>query len=89
MQPLLDDLMVPHPGENMSFEIRMFKEIQVTESFLGINEVVRDCQPRETYDDCIQHSHVDRIRNSCGCLPLFLKLNKNVNSHSSNLFSIQ
>ena len=57
----------------------MFKEIEVTDSFLGIDEDVTGCQAREMYDDCIRRSHVDKIRNACGCLPLFLKLNKNVN----------
>ena len=57
----------------------MFKELQVTDSFLGLNEVVRGCQERGMYDNCIKNSHVDKIRNSCGCLPLGLKMNKNVN----------
>ena len=73
----LDDLIIQHPAENMEFEIKLFKEIQVTESFLGINENVRGCQEREMYDDCINHSYYE-YKNSCGCLPLSLKINKNV-----------
>ena len=75
---ILDDLIIPHPAENSEFEIRMFKELQVTDSFLGLNEIFRGCQEREMYDTCIKNSHVDKIRKSCGCLPLGLKKNKNV-----------
>ena len=56
----------------------MFKEIQVSQSFLGIDENDRRCQSRELYDECIQHAYVDRIRKFCGCLPLSIKLNTNV-----------
>ena len=64
--------------ENMEFKIKMFKEVQVTNSFLGIDESVRGCQGREMYEDCIRHSYLDKFRNSCGCLPIGLKINKNV-----------
>ena len=65
----------------------MFKEIQVTDSFLGINEMDRGCQAQEMYDDCIKDSYIDTIRNSCGCAPFSLKLNKNVHFlHLSNLY---
>ena len=76
LQPFSDDLILP--VENREFEIKMFKEIQVTDSFLGINEDVRGCQEKEIYDDCIRHSHVDKIRNSCSCVPLSLQNNTNV-----------
>ena len=80
-----DDLTLP--AENGEYKIRVFKEIQVTDNFLGLGENVRKCQPRKLFDECIQNSHVDMIKTFCGCLPLSLQLNKNVTFYNVNNWS--
>ena len=66
----------------------MFKEIQVTDHFYGIDESVRKCQPRNLFEECIKNSHVERIRKSCGCLPLALQLNRNVKFNNVFIFTL-
>ena len=72
----LDELTLP--VESGEYNIRTFKEIDVTDSYLGIDENIRGCQDKVLYDECIQNSYEEKIKNLCGCLPLPLNVNQNV-----------
>ena len=50
------------------------KEIDVTESFMGLDRDNRKCQTVENYDDCKTNLYVNNLKKACGCLPLSLGL---------------
>ena len=60
------------------YNLNILKEIEVTESFIGLDEYVRQCQIVETYDDCTTRHYIENMRKSCGCLPLALRIYEQV-----------
>ena len=60
-------------------------EIKVTDSFLGLDENVRECQNEEHIENCTTRHYMDTFEDKCGCLPLNLKISdkvsENVNVH--------
>ena len=60
------------------YNLNSMKEISVTESFLGLDRDTIKCQNIETYDDCKTRLNLENLRQTCGCLPLFLKLSEEV-----------
>ena len=52
------------------YNINALTEIKVTESFLGLDKNVRDCQNEESLYDCSNRKYVDTMLDQCGCLPL-------------------
>ena len=52
------------------YNINALTEIKVTESYLGLNEDVRECQSEVSLYDCSNRKYVDTIMDQCGCLPL-------------------
>ena len=59
------------------YNINALTEIKVTESYLGLDEDVRDCQSKETFYDCSNRKYVDTIFDQCGCLPLSMIMASN------------
>ena len=53
------------------------KEISVTDSFMGLDKDARKCQI-ETYDDCKTRLYIEHLKQICGCLPLSLRLSREV-----------
>merc|ERR1711860_404923 len=47
-------------------------EIIVTDSFLGLERDIRNCQNIETFNDCITRQYNEKLLQQCGCLPLHL-----------------
>ena len=45
-------------------------QIKVTESYLGLDEDVRECHSTESFYDCSNRKYVDTIMDQCGWLPL-------------------
>ena len=62
---------VNFPGDGQ-YNLNILKETDVTDSFLGLDQDVRNCQNVETYDDCTTRLLLDQMRDDCGCLPLSL-----------------
>ena len=60
------------------FNLHSMKEISVTDSFLGLDRDTRKCQDIETYDDCKTQIYIKHLRHECGCLPLSLRLSREV-----------
>ena len=56
-------------GEGL-YNLNSLKEIQVTDSYLELDEDVRGCQTTEPYYNCTTRIHLDNIVKKCGCLPL-------------------
>ena len=59
------------------YNINALTEIKVTESYLGLDEDVRECQSKETFYDCSNRKYVDTILGQCGCLPLSMIMASN------------
>ena len=55
------------------YNLNVLSEIQVTESFLGMDEVVRGCQNVEPLYNCSTRHHIDTLLNECGCLPFNIR----------------
>ena len=56
------------------FALKIFKEISVTESFMGLSDNDRGCQNVEAQKNCTVQKYI-AIKSNCKCLPLHLTLN--------------
>ena len=45
---------------------------------MGLDKDTRHCQNIETYDDCKTRIYIEHMRKECGCLPLSLRLSREV-----------
>ena len=63
------------------YNLNILKEIEVTESFNELDEDVRECQNKETYDECTTRHYIEETRHKCGCLPFAIRLSEMVNDH--------
>ena len=60
------------------YNVNNVKELKVTESFLGLNEEVRDCQNKEAIQNCTTKQCLHTFLEECGCLPINMKLSNKV-----------
>ena len=60
------------------YNLNALKEIKVTDSFLGLDEEVRQCQNEEPFHNCTTRKHVEIFLMECGCLPFNIRLNEEV-----------
>ena len=56
------------------YNLNVLKEIRVTESFLGLDQDVRQCQHKEPLNNCTTRQYLDTFLGECGCLPLNIRL---------------
>ena len=71
----LDSLKLPI---DFNYNLNVVKEIQVTESYLTLEDDLRKCNNEETSDDCANHLYIDTFLKKCNCLPLRLQLKNEV-----------
>ena len=64
--------------EEGQYNFLSLKEIVITDSFMGLNRETKNCQNVEAYEDCKTQSHIQNLRQECGCLPLALRLSEKV-----------
>ena len=55
-------------GEGM-YNLNAVKEIEVTDSFLGMSMEVKECQNEEDLQDCTTRNFRDNFLKKCGCTP--------------------
>ena len=60
------------------YNLNNLRNIEVTKSFLGLDEDVKKCQNKESYDNCTTNYYHDNIRKKCGCLQLTININGKV-----------
>ena len=60
------------------YNLNVIKEIAVTESFLTLDGSVIGCQNVETYDDCETRNYIETFKKNCKCLPLNVRISKEV-----------
>ena len=62
----LESVVLVGEGE---YNLNVVKEIEVTDSYMGLDQDVRGCQNKETYNDCTTKVYIDTVIDTCGCLP--------------------
>ena len=60
------------------YNIDAIKEIEVTDSFLGLDQNIRACQNNEPIYNCKTRHYLDTILEKCGCLPLSIRISDKV-----------
>ena len=60
------------------YNLNVLKQIEVTESFLGLDESDRRCQNQEPYDNCTTRTFIELMREKCGCITLAINLQNEV-----------
>ena len=58
--------------------MEVLKEILVTDSYLGLKQDIKNCQNEEPLLNCTTKKHIDAYLNSCGCIPMNIRLNEKV-----------
>ena len=60
------------------YNLNAVKEIKVTESYLGLDESVKDCQTEESIENCMTWNFINSVLHQCECLPLSISMNSKV-----------
>ena len=63
----LDPVTLSGIGE---FDLNIIKQVDVTNSFMGLPLEKRKCQNEENFVDCTTRQHLDNVLANCGCLPM-------------------
>ena len=61
-----------------TYNLNVVKEMKVTDSFITLDEDVRQCQDEYTQVECRTKKYLDSIIENCKCLPFDLKLTEQV-----------
>lgn len=61
------------------YNLNDLKEIEITDSYLGLDREVRECQNVEPLYNCTTRHYHDAIMEECGCLPVNIRLSHKVN----------
>ena len=64
--------------KDKEYNLNVVKEIKVTKSFLGLDEKTKECQNEMQFEECTTSLYLEKIKNSCKCLPFNLWLNNSV-----------
>ena len=63
----LDPVKLSGEGE---FDLNIIKEVDITDSFMGLPLSDRKCQNEENFVDCNTRHQLANILLNCGCLPM-------------------
>ena len=72
---LLEEVKLIGEGE---YNLNALKEVQATESFLGLDQEVTGCQNEESLHNCSTRKHINTLVEQCGCLPFNIRLSDEV-----------
>ena len=56
------------------YNINNLKELNVTESFFGLDANVKKCQNVESIYSCTTRQYINTILEQCGCLPINMRM---------------
>ena len=65
---MIDPVPILLHGEGR-YDLTDIKEIQVTESFLALEEKTKKCQTGQSHSDCLTEQYRAALLASCGCAP--------------------
>ena len=60
------------------YNLDVVKEIEVTDSFLGLDQDAKECQDEEPYFNCTTRHYLNTVQRLCGCLPASLGFSEKV-----------
>ena len=60
------------------YNVNVVKEVEVTESYLGLDQKVRGCQKAESFHNCTTKHYFDSLLEKCACLPFKIRLSDKV-----------
>ena len=60
------------------YNLNDLKEIEITDSYLGLDREVRECQNVEPLYNCTTREYVDTLLRECGCLPFNMIISNKV-----------
>ena len=63
------------------YNLNALKVIEVTESYLGLDEHIKGCQTEESLHDCNTRCYIEKLIEQCGCLPFKIKMSDKVPIH--------
>ena len=72
---ILEETKLDGEGE---YNLNALKQIDVTDSYLGLDKHIRRCQNEISFDNCTSEAYIDTFVNQCGCLPFYLKISEMV-----------
>ena len=55
------------------YNLNVLNEIAVTESYLGLDSNVINCQNEESQQNCTTRQFIDNLLLQCGCLPFSIR----------------
>ena len=56
------------------YNLNALTSIEVTDSYLGLDENVIKCQKEEPLQNCTTRRYRDTLLGQCGCLPFYMNL---------------
>ena len=71
----LDPVILQGEGE---CNLDILKEIVPSDSFLGLDEDIKECQNFEPFDNCTTRFFYENAKIKCGCLPYSINLSRKV-----------
>ena len=60
------------------FNLDDFRQIGITESYLGLDPVLKGCQNEEPLHNCTTRLYIQKLLEKCDCLPLNLRTSNEV-----------
>ena len=60
------------------YNLNAVKYFNVTDSFLGLDQNVKECQNKEALEECKTRHYIDGLLQQCECLPFRIRINKKV-----------
>ena len=56
------------------YNVNVLTQIQATDSYVGLDQNIKECQDEETLYNCTTRHYMDTILENCGCLPINLRI---------------
>ena len=60
------------------YNLNALIEIEASDSYLSLDEDVRECHNEESVHNCTTRNYIDNMRKQCNCLPLNIRLSNKV-----------
>ena len=62
------------------YNLNALTDIRVTDSYLGLDQGVKECQNEESLYDCTTRKYNEAFWSECGCLPVNINLSNQVDT---------
>ena len=60
------------------YNLNALTQIEITDSYLALDEDVRGCQNNESFFNCTTRHYMDDLLRECKCLPLNIRISNQV-----------